>query len=154
MPIFHFSLESLLTVRRHLRDKERQQLADIQRRDFQLLGRRHALAAACARHRDALRLLRAPGKIDVWACTAAEWQLKDLEKEFVQIDHERTLLAVAMEQRRRAARDADMAVTALERLSEKQRLAFEAEEIRRETLRQEDDWRNANSSACALLGRA
>src|SRR5262245_25440740 len=141
MKKFKFKLDSLLKLRRNQRDVRRQALADVLRRDAELVAdRRQTQAERDVQIRELRALAGAGSDIDVDASTARRYYAAQLSGRMGDIDARRTSLARRIDDCREALVRADQAVKSLEKLAEKQAVAFVGRQERLEARLLEEAW--------------
>ncbi len=141
MKKFAFKLEPLLMLRRNQRVVRQQLLADVLRRDDELVDRWRRAEVERAVQIEELRTLSHGGSdIDVDASAARRHYAVQLSGRMAEIDVQRTGLSRQIEDCRQALVRADQAVKSLEKLAEKQRTEFIFEQERFEARALEETW--------------
>jgi flagellar export protein FliJ len=138
---FAFKFDPLLVLRRNQRVIRQQALADVRRRDDELVTRRQKTAAEREMQIEELRTLsHSGGDLDVDASAARRHYAVQLAGHMGEIDVQRAGLARQIEECRQALVRADQAVKSLEKLAEKQRTEFIFEQERFEARALEETW--------------
>jgi flagellar export protein FliJ len=138
---FKFKLESLLKLRKNQRDQRRQALAEVLRRDDELVADRRQTEAERAVQIRELRELASEGAdLDVDASTTRRYYAVQLSGRLGDIDGQRTTLAGRIDECRQALVRADQAVKSLEKLAEKQAAEFVGRHERLEARLVEEAW--------------
>jgi flagellar export protein FliJ len=138
---FKFKLESLLTLRKNQRDMCRQALAEVLRRDDELVADRGQTAAERDVQIRELRALSGLGAdFDVDASSARRYYAAQLSGRLADIDGRRTALAGRIDECRQTLVRADQAVKSLEKLAEKQAAEFVGRHERLEARLVEEAW--------------
>jgi flagellar export protein FliJ len=125
MKKFAFKLDSLLTLRMNQRDRCQRLLADVLRRDDELVRRRSETEKDRRTQIDELRTLGSAGAgVNVDASVSRRSYAGQLSGHIGTIEAERKALRRQIDLCRQALIRADQAVKSLEKLSEKQRSEF------------------------------
>jgi len=137
---FQFRLESVLELRRQQRDRCRLAHAAAVRREHELQAWRARILAERVAQLDELRAISRQGAFDIDAAAARRYYVTRLQVELRELDQRGAELARTAQQTLRALIEADRAVNVLEKLKERQRARFEADELKRETIETEETW--------------
>lgn len=142
MKHFAFKFASLLKLRHNQRDLCRQLLADVMRRDEELVLRRERTASErAAQLAEVKQAESGRGAIDVDGSVSRRIYAGQLSGDISAIEQERDLVRQQVELCRQALVRADQAVKTLEKLSDRQYAEFTYEEERRESRELEENWR-------------
>ena len=140
MKKFAFKLDPLLKLRANQRDLCQQLLADVLRRDDELVYQRSETEKDRRTQIDELRSLGGGGGVNVDASVSRQSYVGQLSGSIGHIEAERTTLRPQIDQCRQALMRADQAVKSLEKLSEQQRTEFIFTQERVESRELEQTW--------------
>lgn len=145
MPRFVFRFEALLRYRRHRRDLCRTLLGRLLGEDRRLEDERSNLEAARRGQLTELRDLIAENSVDVDRASSRRYYAGQLGIDTELLRRQREELGERIELCRRTLIEADRDVKVLEKLEEKQRSEFDAEQQRRNQRATEDVWFSTHS---------
>jgi flagellar protein FliJ len=140
MKKFAFKLDPLLKLRTNQRDTCQQLLADVLRRDDELVHRRSETEKDRRTQIDELRSLGGGGGVNVDASVSRRSYAGQLSGSIGHIEAERSTLRRQIELCRQALIRADQAVKSLEKLAEQQRTEFVFTQQRVESRELEQTW--------------
>lgn len=140
MKKFRFQFESLMKVRISERDLRRQMLADLLRRDAELVQAREQVEHERTSQLNELKQLVGPGSVNIDRSAARRFYAGQLIGDLGGIEQERAVLAVELSRCRELLIKADQGVKALEKLEETARARFLFDEERRAARELEEGW--------------
>jgi flagellar export protein FliJ len=140
MKKFAFKLDPLLKLRANQRELCQQSLADVLRRDEELVHKRTATEQDRRAQIDELRSMGGGGGINVDAAVSRRSYAGQLSGNLGQIEAERSSLRRQIESCRQALIRADQAVKSLEKLAEQQQAEFVYAQQRVESRELEQTW--------------
>jgi flagellar protein FliJ len=142
MKQFAFQFASLQKLRHNQRDLCRQLLAEVLRRDEELVERRRRAEAERAAQLEELQRSEAgPAVVNVDGSVSRRVYAGQLIGDIARIEHERALLSQQIELCRQALLRADQSLKTLDKLADRRRAEFVYEEERREARDLEENWR-------------
>ena len=130
MARFHLALESLLSLRRGEYRQRQSLLAESLAKLATLQQHRADIEGKLAAHQTRSRDEIGPGALDVGAVIAAQQYGTSLRRELEELDSRREALEVEIELRRRDVVAADQQVRVLDKLRERRRMKYLADESR------------------------
>jgi flagellar export protein FliJ len=153
MKKFHFKLDPLLKLRTNQRDQCRQLLADVLRRDDELVHRRSETEKDRRIQIDELRDLGSAGAgVNVDASVSRRSYAGHLSGHIGSIEAERAALSRQIDLCRQALIRADQAVKSLEKLAERQRSDFVFTQQSVEARELEQTWQAVRAQAAGPHG--
>lgn len=143
MKKFTFKLESLLRLRRNQRDLCHQLLAEVMRREEELLAARQHVETDRRMQLAEMQELTSEGDVNVEGVTTRRYYAGQLIGDIGSIERQRQIVAQQLVLCRRRLMQADQAVKMLEKLSDKQLSEFQSEQERRDARELDECWRGA-----------
>jgi flagellar export protein FliJ len=149
MPQYHFRLAALQRYREHLRDVCRQELAALLAQDAALAQQRDEFLRRRTELLAEMRDLQQQASLNVDHAASRRYHAGQLAADARLAEWRRQQLAALVAACRQRLVLADQGVKVLERLSDKQRTEFEAEQEKQESRQREEIWQ-----AGQLVGRS